>query len=99
VEPIRIPNEHPTQYQSIPPGLQGYWWETENLVCVPIVVAVNEGDGSFSTFLKEIESKGKIVFFPSIISKRLDTILRSRGYIDGYTTDEMFGYVDGLVKP
>jgi len=95
---IEVPNEHPTEYLDMPLGLKGYWWETPNLICVLVVIADQAGDGSFSAFLKGIEDKGKTIFFPSIISARLDEILRSRGYVEGFVNDETFGVVDGLVR-
>lgn len=96
-----IPDEFPDKYLDMPDGLDGYWWETENLICVPFVAAQNEGNGSFSRFLKEIEAKGKWIFFPTIISARLNYILRARGCKDAVTPkpDATFGeHIFGLAK-
>lgn len=91
---IQIPDKQPDKYLDMPDGLEGYWWETDNQICVPLVIAKKAG--AFSKFLKEIERKGKIVFFPTIISAKLDAILRARGYKETETIDETFGFVDGL---
>lgn len=93
-----IPDESPDKYLDMPEGLSGYWWETEHLVCVAFVASKNEGEGTFGKFLKTLEAKGKVVFFPTIVSARLDTILRTRGYVDSGTPDKYFGFVDGLAK-
>lgn len=93
---IKVPDEHPDKYLDMPEGLVGYWWETDNQICVPLVIAKSESDGSFSKFLKDIEAKGKLVFFPTIVNAKLDAILRKRGYQDAAAPDEIFGAVDGL---
>ena len=93
-----IPDEHPDKFLDMPEGLDGYWWETEHLVCVPSVASKREGSGIFSNWLNELEAKGKTVLFPTIISARLDAILRSRGYVDAGVNDEYLGFVDGLAK-
>ena len=102
---LKTPNEHPDKYLDMPKGLEGYWWETEHLVCVPFVESRNEGAGNFSRFLKDIEAKGKMVFFPTIISARLDAILRARGYVEAISRmseleQKIYGqeYCDGLAK-
>jgi hypothetical protein len=98
-EIIKVPDTHPDKYLDMPEGLEGYWWETNDQICVPVVIAKNEGDGSFSKFLRDIESKGKLIFFPTIVSAKLDAILRSRGYSDAFVIDKLMGVVDGLAKP
>ena len=75
-------NETPTCYKDMPDGLSGYWWETEHYICVPVVIAEKEGDGAFSKWLRHLEAKGKIVHFPTVISSKLESILRTRGYVD-----------------
>lgn len=95
---IKVPDAYPEKYLDMPSGLSGYWWETEHQICVPVVFARSEGDGSFSSFLRDIESRGKLIFFPTIISARLDAILRSRGYRDAFVIDKEMGLVDGLAK-
>ena len=96
---IKIPEEHPNKFLDMPEGLEGYWWETEHVVCVPFVESRNEGAGNFSRFLKDIEAKGKIVFFPTIVSARLNAVLRGRGYEDSGIMDKEMGcFVDGLAK-
>ena len=89
-----IPDEHPDKFLDMPEGLGGYWWETDNLVCIPFVEARKEG--AFSAFLKELNGKGKIIFFPTLISAKLDSILRSKGYVEAGVMDKMMGFVDGL---
>ena len=81
----------------MPDGLEGYWWETDHLVCVPLVIA--KAVGAFSKFLKEVEAKQKVVFFPSIVSAKLDSILRARGYTKAYALDHQLNeVVDGLAR-
>lgn len=102
---IKTPDEHPDKYEEMPEGLEGYWWETEHLICVPWVASRNEGAGTFSRFLKDIEAKGKVVFFPTIINARLDAILRARGYVEAVSRmseleQKIYGqeYCEGLAK-
>ena len=80
----------------MPARLEGYWWETDNLICIPFVEAREKG--AFSQFLKMIEAKGKVIFFPTIVSAKLDVILRAKGYVDAGTPDKYFGFVDGLAR-
>ena len=98
-----VPEEHPNKYSDMPEGLNGYWWETEHLICIPFVASQNEGSGVFSKWLNELEAKGKAVFFPTIINARLDQLLRSRGFVDALSRmsdleQKMYGqeYCDGL---
>ena len=102
---LKTPDEHPDKYLDMPQGLEGYWWETEHLICVAFVASRNEGAGNFSRFLNDIEAKGKVVFFPTIISARLDAILRARGYVEAISRmseleQKIYGqeYCDGLAK-
>ncbi len=97
-ESIEVPDDSPDKYLDMPEGLEGYWWETETQVCVPVVIAKHEGDGTFSKWLIELETKGKLIFFPTIVSARLDAILRKRGYQDAYVVDKEMGFIDGLAK-
>ena len=105
MEVLLVPDEHPDKYLDMPEGLQGYWWETEHLVCVPFVASKQEGSGIFSKWLDELETKGKWIFFPTIISARLDAILRKRGYVEAVSRmseleQRIYGeeYCDGLAK-
>ena len=93
---IQIGNELPVKYNDMPSGLIGYWWETEHQICVPLVESVNEGDGTFSKWLDELKAKGKTIFFPTVVSGRLDTILRKRGYKEAFVMDRDVGGIDGL---
>jgi len=95
-EIIKVPDAHPDKYLDMPEGLEGYWWETDNQICIPLVASKNEGDGTFSNWLNELEGKGKLIFFPTIVSARLDHILRKRGYKDAFVIDKKMGLVDGL---
>lgn len=90
-------DESPDRYLDMPEGLDGYWWETDENVCVPVVISKHEGNGTFSRWLEILEAKNKTIFFPTIISARLDMILRKRGYQDGFVIDGEFGPIDGLV--
>ena len=95
---IEVPDAHPDKYLEMPNGLSGYWWEVDNQICVPFVASKNEGDGTFTKWLDELEVKKKLIFFPTIISARLDYILRKRGYEDAFVIDKIMGLVDGLAK-
>ena len=93
---IQVPNEEPDEFLKMPSGLEGYWWETKRVICVPIVINCNPGDGSFSEFLTQLIEKEKLVFFPTIISARLEAILRKRGFQEAFVVDDLMGFVDGL---
>jgi len=95
---IEVPDVHPESYLDMPEGLSGYWWETDSQICIPFVANKKQGDGTFSKWLMELEAKGKLIFFPTIISARLDVILRKRGYKDAFVIDKEMGLVDGLAK-
>jgi len=97
-EAIRVPDASPDKYLAMPYGLDGYWWETDTQIRIPLVENKNEGDGTFSRWLTELEGKGKLIFFPTIVSARLDTILRKRGYKEAFAEDGEMGYIDGLAK-
>lgn len=102
----QVPDESPTgKYLDLPKGLEGYWWETEHLVCVAFIASEYGGGGIFSKWLKELGAKNKVVFFPTIVSARLDAILRARGYVDAVSRmseleQKIYGqeYCDGLAK-
>lgn len=34
---LQVPSEEPSQYKDMPDGLNGYWGETDNLICVQVV--------------------------------------------------------------
>jgi len=95
---IKIGDELPDKFNKMPIGLFGYWWETEHQICIPVVENAVEGDGTFSKWLTSLESKGKMIFFPTVISARLDAILRKRGYKEAYVMDKDMGGIDGLAK-
>ena len=96
--PLKIGDEHPTEFNDMPKGLAGYWWETEHQICIPVIFNNNEGDGTFGKWLDELEAKGKTIFFPTIVSARLDFILRNKGYQDAYVIDNEMGIISGLGK-
>ena len=95
---MEVPDEHPDKFLEMPEGLDGYWWETTSQICIPFVANLNEGNGNFGKWLISLEKKGKLIFFPTIISARLEAMLRKHGYRDAVVNDENFGYVDGLAK-
>lgn len=94
---ITIPNEVPAKYKNLPYGLRGYWWETNNVICIPLVWAGSK-EGTFSSFLKMIDKRHKLLFFPSIVSARLGAILRAKGYQDAMVYDDEMGAVSGLAR-
>jgi len=101
LKPLIVPKAEPEKNLPMPDGLQGYWWETNEVICVPVVIT--QKAGTFSLFLKNILSKGKIVFFPTVVSARLDAILRAKGFVDAITEmndeeQEIYGqrWCDGL---
>jgi hypothetical protein len=94
---VEVPDDSPTHYKKMPKDLEGYWWETDTQICVPVVSNKHEGNGAFSDWLKRLERKHKLIFFPTIVSARLDAILRKKGYIDGFVNDAQMGFIDGLV--
>ena len=80
---IRLdPSDHTNSgsCQALAPPLGGYWWETERQVCVPLITSASPK--KFMEFLAAQEAKGKAVVFPTVISLRLDRLLRHRGYVD-----------------
>jgi hypothetical protein len=97
---FEIPDESPKEYKSMPKELSGYWWETEHLITIPFIESRNEGDGTFTKWLTGLETKGKVIFFPTVISARLDYILRKHNYTDAWTVahDMNNEIVDGLAK-
>ena len=94
IDPLELHHAGLDKYLDMPPGLDGYWWETDDFICVPVVIAKRKG--AFSLFLKELSAKNKTIFFPTIISAKLDALLRAKGFQDAYIKDEMMGIVDGL---
>jgi hypothetical protein len=96
-----IPEQHPDKFIDMPPGLNGFWWESKDVICIPDVASLSEGSGNFSRWLRYIELKHKIVFFPTVVSARLEAILRGKGYTEAITEglDSVFGeVVEGLGK-
>lgn len=88
------PHAEPASYQEVPgASVDSYWWET-SVVCVPLIFSEPR---PFLTFLRNIEAKGKPVFFPTVLNPRFDKLLRLRGYIDAVTKDKHFGLVEGLL--
>ena len=87
----------PESYNDFTGDLEGYWWETQ-IICVPFVAS--KSPRAFLRFLNDIESRGKPIFFPTVISARLDKLLRMRGYVDGVIPwDEQFkAPVFGLLR-
>ena len=84
-----LPNEQPQKYIAMPTGLGGYWWETEDMVCVPFVESYRRG--AFSLFLRRLAEKGKVVFFPTIVSAKLEAILVAKDYIPAGVNDKLMG--------
>lgn len=95
--------DHPIEaFKTMPEGLDGYWWETETEVCVPVIFSSKPR--AFLSFLGEIMGKGKYVFFPTVVSARLGALLKAKGFVAGLAElspeeQEIYGqkYVEGLV--
>jgi hypothetical protein len=62
----------------IAPGVRGYAIEDGNRVCVPLIIAVNEGDGSVGRFIDSLDPKCVI---PCVTSARLAGMLYRRGWM------------------
>lgn len=89
-----IPNDTPTEYLPMPPDLEGYWWETEHLICVPLVESRRMG--ACQQWLRTLEGKNKIIFIPTVVNHAFEQRLRKHGYIDAFAEDEEMGMVAGL---
>lgn len=88
----------PESFLEGPPELDAstYWWETD-MVCVPWVMGNNPQ--AFLCWLRELEAKGKPVFFPTVINGRLDALLRHRDYVDAlWPIDERNEVIEVLIK-
>ncbi len=68
----------PGPFHDLTSPLDGYWWESDKIVCVPFVGS--QKPQAFVVFLGEMEAKGKPVLFPTVVNGRLDTLLERRGY-------------------
>lgn len=77
------PTDEP--FKEMPSQLDGYWWETDHQICIPVIMS--HSPRSFLLFLSEQEGKGKAVVFPTVISGRLEKLLRLRGYVDSVVYD------------
>ena len=88
-QPLVLTHDSPDAFLPMPPGLEGYWWETSTFVCVPFVLSHDAR--AFIGFLNDLERKAKFVFFPTIINARLDRLLRLRGYQDAVAPDQCKG--------
>mgnify|MGYP001576036037 CR=1 FL=1 len=96
IRSVQIDLGRPTRpYRKMPAGLYGYWWETERGICVPLIASYHQGDGTFSTFLNTLRQKRKTIFFPTVVSARLDAILRAKGFIDCWVKGNV-ERIDGL---
>jgi len=95
-ELLKLPNETPSRYEQMPPHLDGYWWVTEHIICIPFIET--DSRGSFKKFMIKLERQHKIIFFPTIISARLQDICERNGYIPASVIDEEMGFVDGMAK-
>lgn len=92
---IKFQAESPSTYNDMPEHLSGYWWESSDLVCIPLVAS--QSPQVFLRFLRRCEGIHKPVFFPTVISGRLDTLLRRRGYVNAVTVSDEQGVVEGLL--
>ena len=77
---IRITPKAPFIFEAPPDGMSAdtYWWESD-MICVPFVAS--KTPRAFLRWLHELESKGKPVFFPTVINARLAKLLALRGYV------------------
>ncbi len=93
---IKVPDESPTVFLDAPEGLSGYWWETQHLICIPFIASMNPGDGTFASWIEQLQTKGKMIFFPTIISARLDRILRDHEFNNAFVINKDNEFIDGL---
>ena len=77
----------PDAMQQPPPGIYGYWWEDDKVVCIALIEGTNK-KGLFREWMVELEKKNKIIYFPTVIGARLLDILRRNGYEDAYVYDK-----------
>tara|TARA_Y100000310_G_scaffold339388_1_gene431893 strand:+ start:406 stop:711 length:306 start_codon:yes stop_codon:yes gene_type:complete len=93
-----MPDQPEPEFEPLPDGLEGYWWETDYIV-IPWIAA--RKPRVFLSWLRAIEKRGKPVFFPTVINERLATLLKHRGYVSAVTyAGEPFNEdVTGLLKP
>lgn len=69
-----IPGKEPV----IAPGVQGYVILHEDLIYIPWIAAMKEGNGSVGRFLDSLSPRCRIV---NVISPRLQGMLERRGFI------------------
>jgi len=88
------------EFQDCPSPLDGYWWENDEMVCLPLVASKGH-PRALLAFLSSLEDKGKKVFVPSVINARLAKLLELRGYTYSQTAvfdEQMQDWVDGYTK-
>jgi len=64
----------------IVPGVKGMAFDTPEGVYIPLIAAVNEGDGRVSAFLDALPRTRRIVF-PNVLNPRLVAMLERRGFV------------------
>jgi len=75
--------------EELAPGVMGYTVEMKEL-WVPFISATEEGSGSVGRYLDSLPEDISIVI-PTVISERLDGMLRRRGYVPELRYDRMSG--------
>ncbi len=70
----------PFNLEQLAPGVRGYTMTSEDgSVYVPVVVAMNPGHGDVGRYIDSLP-KDKTVKFPTVISARLEGMLKRRGF-------------------
>lgn len=83
--------------EEIAPGVRGYTIENERGLYIPVVWAVNEGNGDVSRFLDTLPRDRRVVF-PTVISKRLAEMLLRRGFVWTQEWSDEFGEAVDLLE-
>lgn len=72
---VIIPGQEPL----LAPGVRGYTVECDGELWIPVVFAEREGAGDVGRYLDTLP-KDKTVIFPTVLSARLEGMLKRRGF-------------------
>lgn len=69
--------------EQVADGVLGYTVEEEGVLFVPVIMAVQEGDGSVGRFLDSLP-RDRTVKVPEVMSSRLQGMLERRGFLHSF---------------